>query len=312
MKTFVVTGASGYIGSHMCYELRQKYPDCIIVGVDKVQKNKLKHLYDDFMCYDLAKTNACVFDRYKADCVFHFAAYASVPEGEEKPFSYYYNNLMSSMRILDEAIYHGIKNFIFSSSCAVYGRPDYHGEPVDEYAYEMPESVYANTKYMFEQILEAAQKEHKINAGILRYFNAAGRNVEAGLYEEHNPETHLIPNLMKNKVVEVYGNEYPTRDGTAIRDYIHVIDICKAHIKAYEYMRDNDQGILCNIGTGKGYSVLEVIAEVQKITGLKEIKFHAPRDGDVPELYSDVSRMRNDLQFTPEHDIVSIIESMRN
>jgi UDP-glucose 4-epimerase len=216
------------------------------------------------------------------------------------------------MRILDEAIYHGIKNFIFSSSCAVYGRPDYHGEPVDEYAYEMPESVYANTKYMFEQILEAAQKEHKINAGILRYFNAAGRNVEAGLYEEHNPETHLIPNLMKNKVVEVYGNEYPTRDGTAIRDYIHVIDICKAHIKAYEYMLDNDQGILCNIGTGKGYSVLEVIAEVQKITGLKEIKFHAPRDGDVPELYSDVSRMRNDLQFTPEHDIVSIIESMRN
>lgn len=310
-KTFVVTGASGYIGSHMCYELRKAYPDSIIIGVDKVRKFKLDHLYDEFLCYDLAKTNFCIFDRYKADCIFHFAAYTIVPESEVNPYTYYRNNLMSSIRLLDEAIFYGVKNFVFSSSCSVYGKPEYL--PIDENIWEAPESVYAKSKFMFEEILQSAEKQEGIRAGILRYFNAAGRNVEANLYEEHDPETHLIPNLIKQDKIKIYGTEYETKDGTAVRDYIHVIDLCRAHIKTYEYMEKNNKGILCNLGTGKGHSVKEVVGLVEEILGKKfEVEYASKRKGDLPELYADVSRMRNDLQFLPEHDIVSIIESMRN
>lgn len=310
MKTFVVTGASGYIGSHMCYELRQVYPDCYIIGVDKRQKHKLNHLYNEFLLYDISRTNYGIFDRYKADCVFHFAAYASVPEGEANKWHYYRNNLTASLRLIDEAISHSVKNFIFSSTCAVYGYTD---KKICENKAKSPSSVYAKTKSMIEDVLMAADEERHINAGILRYFNAAGRNVAANLYEEHDPETHLIPNLMYKDSIDVYGTDFDTRDGTSVRDYIHVIDICQAHIKAYEYMEKNDKGIISNIGTGRGYTVLEVIAIVEKVKGRKlTINYHDRRPGDVDYLVSDVRNMRKLLNFTPHYDIVSIVESMRN
>jgi UDP-glucose 4-epimerase len=310
MKTFVVTGASGYIGSHMCYELRQAYPDCYIVGVDKKQKHKLSRLYDDFLLYDISRTNFGVFDKYKTDCVFHFAAYASVPEGESNRWDYYRNNLAGSLKIIDEAISYGVKNFIFSSTCAVYGYTD---KKICESRSKNPSSVYAKTKSIIEDVLIAADEEKRLNAGILRYFNAAGRNVVADLHEEHEPETHLIPNLVKKESIDVYGTDFDTRDGTAVRDYIHVIDICRAHIRAYEYMRENNKGIITNIGTGRGYSVLEVIEVVEKITGRKlNINYHDRRAGDVDYLVSDVKNMKRLLNFTPEHDIVSIVKSMRN
>ena len=309
MKTFVVTGASGYIGSHMCYELRQSYPDCQVIGIDKVYKKKLSHLYDDFFTMDLSKTSFNVFERHKPDCIFHFAARSLVPEGEKNPYHYYYNNVLSLVRILDEAIYVGIKNFIFSSTCAVYGPVK---KPVTEMMPVNPKSAYAKSKAMCEEILQAAEREHGIRTGILRYFNAAGRNVEAGLYEEHDPETHLIPNIMRDFMIQVYGKDFDTPDGTAIRDYIHVVDICRSHIKAYEYMEQNDRGILCNIGTGKGYSVLQVVDAVRKVTGMNvDIEFEERRPGDVDCLVSDINRMKNILTFNTEYDIISIIESMK-
>ena len=310
MKTFVVTGASGYIGSHMCYELRQAYPDCKIIAIDKVQKHKLSHLYDDFVLMDLAKSNFHVFEREKPDCIFHFAALTLVPQGEENPYHYYYNNVMSLTKVLDEAVYAGVENFIFSSTCAVYGPVK---KPVSEMMPLNPQSVYAKSKAMCEEILQSAEREHGIHAGILRYFNAAGRNVEANLYEEHDPETHLVPNIMKEYKVDVYGNNFDTPDGTAIRDYIHVTDICKSHIRAYEYMKEKQKGIVCNIGTGKGYSVLQVIDTVINVTKRNvDLEFHDRRPGDVDCLVSDVNRMKNILTFEPEHDMISIIESMRN
>lgn len=310
MKTFVVTGASGYIGSHMCYELRQAYPDCKIIAIDRVQKHKLNHLYDDFFIMDLAKSNFHVFEREKPDCLFHFAALTLVPQGEENPYHYYYNNIMSLNKVLDECIYANVKNFIFSSTCAVYGPVR---KPVNETMPLNPQSVYAKSKAMCEEILQAAERERGIRAGILRYFNAAGRNVEANLYEEHDPETHLIPNIMKEYKLDVYGNNFDTPDGTPIRDYIHVIDICKSHIKAYEYMEEKNKGILCNIGTGKGYSVLQVVDAVAEVTGINvDLSFHDRRAGDVDCLISDVERMKTLLTFEPEHDIVSIIKSMRS
>jgi len=310
VKTFVVTGASGYIGSHMCYELRQAYSDCKIIAIDRVQKHKLNHLYDDFVLMDLAKSNFHVFEREKPECIFHFAASTLVPQCEHNPYHYYYNNVMSLTKVLDEAIYAGVKNFIFSSTCAVYGPVK---KPVSEMMSMNPQSVYAKSKAMCEEILQAAEREHDIRAGILRYFNAAGRNVEADLYEEHDPETHLIPNIVRDYKLDLYGKDFDTPDGTAIRDYIHVTDICRSHIRAYEYMEEKNKGIVCNIGTGKGYSVLQVVDIVSQVMGRNvDLEFHDRRPGDVDCLISDVNRMKNILTFEPEHDMVSIIKSMRN
>lgn len=305
MKTFVVTGASGYIGSHICYELKQKYSDCRIIAIDKKMKNKLNHLYDEFVLNDLSKSTTDVLEYRKIDCIFHFAGHIVVSESEKYPWSYYRNNVASSMRLLELAIHHGVKNFIFSSTCAVYGDPNY--VPIDENHTKNPVSVYADSKAIFERMLLAAEKEEGIRAGILRYFNVAGRNVEANLFEEHEPETHLIPNVINKDTVEVYG------DGSCVRDYVHVVDICKAHIAAYEYMENKNKGIVCNIGTGKGHSVLEIISLIEKQLGKKKsVVYEDPREGDVEILVSDVVRMRNELTFKPEHDIVSIVESMRN
>lgn len=312
MKKFVVTGASGYIGSHMCYELRKAYPDCKIIAIDKIRKNKLDHLYDVFEMRDIAQTNTNLLQFHKGvDCIFHFAAYTIVPESNDKPYHYYHNNVLGAMRMMDEAIEHGIKNFVFSSTCAVYGSPS--RTPIAEDEKKKPESVYAASKSMAEDMLMAAEKEFGVRVAVLRYFNAAGRNVEANLFEEHEPETHLIPNLMKSDRVTVYGVDYDTPDGTAIRDYIHVEDLCKAHIAAYEYMEDQREGIVCNLGTGVGYSVFDVIDKVEQITGKSfYIELNSKRSGDVPRLYSNTTRMTEKLTFQPKHDIVSIIESMRN
>jgi nucleoside-diphosphate-sugar epimerase len=259
---------------------------------------------------DLAKSNFYVFEREQPDCIFHFAALTLVPEGENNPYHYYYNNVMSLTKTLDESIHAGVKNFIFSSTCAVYGPVK---KPVSETMPLNPKSVYAKSKVMCEEILQGAQHQHGIRAGILRYFNAAGRNVEANLYEEHEPETHLIPNIMRDYSIDIFGQNFDTPDGTAVRDYIHVIDICKSHIKAYEYMEKNNEGIVCNIGTGKGYSVKQVIDTVCEVTNYDvQIGFHDRRPGDVDCLVSDVTKMKEVLTFEPEHDMVSIIESVRN
>lgn len=310
MKTFLITGASGYIGSHMAYQLRQSYPDCYIVGVDKVRKRKLDWLFNDFFQWDLCRTDGNVFNNYNYDCIFHFAGLASVPEGENNKYEYYHNNLTSSLNILNDAIKNEVKYFIFSSSCAVYGNPIY--VPIDEEHEKKPISVYAKTKSMFEDMLLAAVDQKKIRGGILRYFNAAGRNAEAGLYEEHNPETHLIPLLVRGDTIDVYGKDYKTTDGTPLRDYIHVEDICAAHIKTYEYLQENES-LVCNIGTGLAHSVIEVVEKVNFVLG-KEVKmrFKSRRTGDAVALVSDVTKMKNVLQFQPKHDIVSIVKSMKD
>lgn len=308
-KTFLVTGCNGYIGSHMCYELRQYYPDCIILGIDMVAKPHLRHLYNEFELINLSR-GVPDYSYYNIDCIFHFAALASVPQGEQFKYTYYRNNLKSSLNMIELANNYNINNFIFSSTCAVYGEPQYI--PMDEKHPRNPVSVYAKTKMTIEDVLLAAEENGILRAGILRYFNAAGRNVKANLYEEHDPETHLLPILAQNDSVELYGNNYNTPDGTCVRDYIHVIDLCQAHIKTYEYMEKSKKGIICNIGTGKAPTVLEVIGLVEKVLEKKiKITEMPRRPGDVPYLVAQVAKMKKSLTFTPKYDIIDIIKSLK-
>ena len=309
MKTFVVTGCNGYIGSHMCYELRQSYPDCTIVGVDKVDKPHLRHLYDGYSPIDIS-INPLYTTSRDIDCVFHFAAYISVEEGERNPYEYYRNNIGATFGALDFARRNKVKNFIFSSTAAVYGESANPIVTLKENTKLQPTSIYGKSKAICENILEDIDD---MNVARLRYFNACGRNVKANLYEEHDPETHLIPLLVKNKQATIYGNTWATKDGTCVRDYVHVVDICRAHIRAYEYI-SNGASIVSNIGTGTGYSVKEVVDKVNEIihNGEMDIVYEDRRNGDVPRLVANTDVAETALNFKPEYTLDDIIESMKN
>ena len=311
MKTFVVTGCNGYIGSHMCYELKQAYPDCFIIGIDKHVRPYLRRLYDAYSTIDLS-CNTIYFSRREVDCIFHFAAYISVEEGEREPWTYYRNNIGSTLNIIDTAKRYKVKNFIFSSTAAVYGDSI---NPLAGHIMETrplnPVSVYGKTKAICEEMLSGLTD---INVARLRYFNACGRNVEANLYENHDPETHLIPLLARNKKAVIYGDTWATKDGTCVRDYVHVIDICRAHICAYEYISNNEgSNIACNIGTGNGYTVKEVIDKVNEIihNGEMDIVYEDRRNGDVPYLVADTTTAKTVLKFEPQYTLDDIIKSMK-
>ena len=311
-KVFVVTGCNGYIGSHMCHELGAMYNDCHIIGIDRVEKKHLRHLYDTFLNIDLALDSFMFLKDKSIDAVFHFAADISVEESEREPWKYYYNNVVGSMRLIDKARSLGVKNFIFSSTAAVYGeRKDAAFGHLTEEMPMQPHSVYAKTKAMVEQILSEIPD---MNIARLRYFNAAGRDVKANLYEEHDPETHLIPLLARNKEATIYGDDWPTRDGTCIRDYVHVKDICRAHTLAYRYMEQNNESVVFNVGSGKGHTVKEVVDKTNKILHNGEMKVNiAPRrEGDVAYLVADTTSIQTKLDFTPQYTLDDILESMKN
>lgn len=312
MKRFVVTGCNGYIGSHMCYELKKAYPDCIIHGIDKNEKQHLRPLYDIYDHIDLVVDPISI--PKGTDAIFHFAAYISVEEGEREPFRYYRNNVVGSLRLIARALEEKVPNFIFSSTAAVYGeRKDslfgHLNENMDMNAF----SIYGRTKQMVEEVLATITD---MNVMCLRYFNACGRNVEAGLYEEHDPETHLIPLLARNKTATIYGADWPTKDGTCIRDYVHVVDICKAHLLAYKYMDNkymytND---VVNVGSGKGYSVKEVIEKANTIihNGEMTVRVADRREGDVAYLVANTDKIGFMLNFKPEYTLDDIMESMKD
>ncbi len=313
MKTFVVTGCNGYIGSHMCHELGAMYNDCHIIGIDKIEKKHLRHLYDSFLNIDLALDPIVLSDlRRPIDAVFHFAAYTSVEEGEKDPWKYYFNNVVGSMRLIKEAKRCDVKDFIFSSTAAVYGEST---SPMFGHLYENapinPTTVYGKSKAMVEEVLK---NEKDMRYSILRYFNVAGRNVRANLFEEHDPETHLIPLLATSDTATIFGDDWPTKDGTCIRDYIDVRDICRAHTLTYRYMEKEDESLILNVGSGKGYSVKEVIDKANEIlhNGKMEIVVKGKRDGDVAYLVADTLKINSLLKFTPQYTLDDILESMKN
>ena len=303
LSTILITGGAGYIGSHIALLLVQQGYDVVIL--DNLRHGQtFNHSWGTFINGDLSDKKLLddIFSHHTIDAVMHFAASAEVGRSLQQPLDFYANNVSNTVTLLQTMIAHGVKKFIFSSSCAVYGTP--HIIPIPEDHPKNPISPYGKTKLMVETILEDAQRAHGLQYVALRYFNAAGAKPEHGLQEVHNPETHLIPLLLQatreQKPFYIFGNDYPTEDGTCVRDFLHVWDIAYAHLKALEHLNNGNPSDCFNLGTGHGFSVKQIIDAAQNIcnTKIKTIVTEK-RAGDPPVLIADASRARNILQWEP-------------
>ena len=312
MKILVVGGA-GYIGSHMVQMLLSKDHD--VVTFDNLSAgHRDAVLGGQFVLGDLADQAAldALFTTFKPEAVMHFASFIQVGESVRKPDIYYRNNFSNTLNLLDAMVKFDVKHLIFSSTAAVFGEPQYL--PIDELHPTHPVNPYGRSKRMIEQVLEDYELAFGIKSVCLRYFNAAGADPASLLGERHNPETHLIPLVLqvasgKKLEIQVFGQDYDTHDGTCIRDYIHIVDLCTAHLLALEHLCYGGDSDRFNLGNGKGFSVQEVIEAVKKVTG-KEIKVvNGPqRAGDPARLVADASKAIKVLGWKPAYaDLETIV-----
>jgi UDP-glucose 4-epimerase len=310
MKNIFVTGGAGYIGS-VCVEqlLNEGYKVAVFDNLSEGHR-KAVDPRAVFFQGDLADRDVITraMGEVKPDAVMHFAANALVGESMTNPSKYFRNNVCSGINLLDAAVEHGVKKFVFSSTCATFGIPD--RVPLDESIPQNPINPYGESKLLFEKILRWYDEIHDLKYVALRYFNAAGASEKYG--EDHRIETHLIPNILKvalgqTESVDILGTDYPTEDGSCVRDYIHVLDLAQAHILALKAEKSDR----FNLGTGGGTSVKEVIAACREITG-KDIKaIEKPRRaGDPPRLVAASDKVRSQLGWAPKfQDIRTIVES---
>ena len=293
-KKVLVTGGAGYIGSHACKDLFQNgYEPITFDNLSRGNKWSVK--WGPLEIGDILDREKLEFvmKKYSPVAVMHFAAFAYVGESFENPAMYYRNNVVGSLNLLETMIKLGIKNCIFSSSCATYGIPQQVPIPVNHP--QNPINPYGMSKFMIERMLCDFDKAYKLKYVSLRYFNAAGADPDGEIGELHIPETHLIPLILdvaleQKNYIEIYGNDYDTPDGTCITDYIHVSDLADAHVLALNYLLDNVESNSFNLGTGKGYSVLEIINTIKDLT-CENIPFQVKsrRHGDPPILIADAS-----------------------
>ena len=311
----LVTGGAGYIGSHAARELARNGHSVLIY--DNLSTGHL-FLADgfDLVEADLRDSAAAASALRGADAVMHFAAHAYVGESVENPRKYFENNVRSALSFLNVALDTGIKHFIFSSTCAVYGVP--RDIPIAETTARQPVNPYGATKLLFENALEAYSEAYGLRSARLRYFNAAGADESGEIGELHDPEPHLIPCTLQTAAglrhhLDIFGTDYPTRDGTCIRDYIHVNDLAQAHVRALEYLAAGGPSTALNLGTGEGYSVLELVSIAEEITGCAISKQIRPRrPGDPPVLVADASRAYKTLKWKPSRSIRDIVSSAWN
>jgi UDP-arabinose 4-epimerase len=254
-----------------------------------------------------------VFDRHAIDAVIHFAANAYVGESMTDPSKYFRNNTFNTLNLLDAMVAGGVKRIVFSSTCATYGDPQ--RIPIDESHPQAPVNPYGESKLFVERILHWYGKAYDLRSVALRYFNASGADPDGDVGEDHDPETHLIPLVIeaalgKRPPIGVFGSDYPTPDGTAIRDYIHVMDLATAHVQALDYLEGGGASTAINLGTGKGHSVREVIGTVEQVGGAAVPSTMSPRRaGDPPQLVADARRAKDVLGWTPRYpDLRTIIE----
>jgi UDP-glucose-4-epimerase GalE len=315
MQRILVTGGAGYIGSHAAKALR-------LAGREPV-------VFDDLSCGhahavrwgplvegDIRDGEAlrAAIRRYRPDAVMNFAARIEVGEGEKDPAHFYDVNVAGLLTLARVMLEEGVQNLVFSSTCAIYGDPE--RLPLTEDLPKRPVSVYGRSKWMAEQMLEDVSRAHGLRFAALRYFNAAGADPEGEIGEEHDPETHLIPNALKAAVglsgpMKLYGDDYPTSDGTCVRDFVHVSDLAEAHILAADRLAQGAPRLQLNLGGGEGRTVLEVLKAIERATGRPVPHLIGPRrPGDAVALYADTAKVRRELGWAPKlSDLDAIVST---
>jgi len=311
----LVTGGAGYIGSHACKALAR-------AGHEPVTYDNLVYGHREQVRWgpfeqgdttDRARLDA-VLEKHRPDAAMHFAAYAYVGESVTDPGKYWHNNVHGSLVLLEALRDHGVDRLVFSSTCATYGEPETIPIP-DDHA-QWPVNPYGWSKLAVERMLADFHRAHGLRSVALRYFNAAGADPDAEAGEDHDPETHLVPLVLdaaagRREAITVFGDDYPTEDGTCIRDYIHVSDLADAHLLALDWLENNGTAAAFNLGNGQGFSVREVIDCARRVTGRPiEARDGPRRAGDPPALVGDAGRAREQLGWRPRlDDLDTIVES---
>ena len=311
----LVTGGAGYIGSHAVRALNRKGMNVIVF--DSLEKGHeeasggVPLIQGNLADKELVNKG---FGQYQFDAVMHFAAYSLVGESMTAPGKYFRNNVAAGLNLIDTMIKHDVNKLVFSSTAAVFGEPE--EIPIIEDTPKNPTNVYGKSKLMFEQILDTYDKAHGLKSISLRYFNAAGADFSGELGEDHSPETHLIPLIMQTALgqrpdIKVFGTDYNTPDGSCVRDYIHVNDLANAHILALEALLEGKRSDVYNLGTGTGYSVLEVIGKAIEVSGVDfPVECIDRRQGDPAVLVASPEKIKSELGFKLEYsDLETIIKS---
>lgn len=310
----LVTGGAGYIGSHTVADLLERGEEVVVI--DNLLTGHREALLGGTLYEgDLRDKEllARIFAENNITAVIHFAASSLVGESMQNPFKYYDNNVYGAMCLLDAMQQAGVKKIVFSSTAATYGEPE--KVPIEESDRTEPANVYGETKLMMERMMNWFDKVHGIRYVALRYFNAAGAHTSGKIGEDHRPESHLIPLVLQTALgqrefISVFGEDYPTEDGTCVRDYIHVSDLADAHIKSVEYLNNDGASNVFNLGNGQGFSVKQVIETAVKVTGRDiPVKFEARRSGDPAVLVASSEKARSVLGWKPSYnqleDIIS-------
>lgn len=317
--TILVLGGAGYIGSHTVYELIDRGFDVVIV--DNLETGHIEAVHEKARFYQGDIRNRefvdSVFKSEKIDAVIHFAANSLVGESMVNPLKYYDNNLLGTKVLLESMVANGIDKIVFSSTAATYGEPE--KMPIEETDRTEPTNTYGETKLAMEKMFKWTDVAHDLKYVSLRYFNACGAHKNGKIGEDHSPETHLIPLILQvpNKrrdSISIFGEDYDTKDGTCVRDYIHVIDLAAAHILAVEYLMKGNKSDIFNLGNGVGFTVKEVVDAARKVTDSEIIaEISGRRAGDPAKLIASSKKAREILGWNPVHtDIEEIIESAWN
>ena len=314
MANILVVGGAGYIGSHTCLDLAAK-------GHTPIVFDNLSNGHAEFVKWgplergDIRDRESLdnVFAKYCPAAVVHFAALIEVGESVRNPSGFYENNVSGTMTLLRAAQAAGVCNFVFSSTCATYGMPN--SIPIDETHSQIPINPYGRSKLMVEQILQDMDRHQAFRSVILRYFNAAGADPDGRIGERHTPETHAIPLAIQTALgrraeFSVFGIDYDTRDGSCVRDFVHVMDLADAHTRSLNYLLDGGKSLILNLGTGHGTTVNEMLAAIRDSSGRDiPIQYAPRREGDSPALVADSSLARQTIDWSPRHDLDSIIKT---
>ncbi|PCK87251.1 UDP-glucose 4-epimerase GalE [Rhizobium sophoriradicis] len=316
-ETVLVVGGAGYIGSHTCLDLANK-------GYKPVVFDNFSNGHREFVKWGPAEEGDIrdrarldeVLAKHKPAAILHFAALIEVGESVKDPVSFYENNVIGTLTLLSAAQAASINAFVFSSTCATYGMPQ--SVPLDETHRQVPINPYGRTKYIVEQALADYDQYKSLRSVVLRYFNAAGADFEGRIGEWHQPETHAIPlaidaALGRRQGFKVFGSDYETRDGTCVRDYIHVLDLADAHVRAVEYLLKGGESVALNLGTGTGTTVKELLGAIEDVSNRPfPVEYIGRREGDSHTLVANNDKARDVLGWVPQYDLSAIIRSAWN